>query len=93
MSDTICSFARKFPSSSMYGSSFSLKISSLLAFIDCINDPWIVISDLNVSPSTLLAQTLFQDMGLRVLVPDNFELGPTGSLIDFAFAPAAGAAL
>ena len=31
-------------------------------------------------------------MGLQVLVPDNFEVGPTGSLIDFAFAPAAGAA-
>ena len=68
------------------------KISSLLAFIQCINDPWIVIGDLNVSPSTLLAQTWFQDMGLQVLVPDNVEVGPTGSLIDFAFAPAAGAA-
>ena len=51
-----------------------------------------MIGDLNVSPSTLLAQTWFQDMGLQVLVPDNFEVGPTGSLIDFAFAPAAGAA-
>ena len=68
------------------------KISSLLAFIQCINDPWIVSGDLNVSPSTLLAQTWFQDMGLQVLVPDNFEMGPKGSLIDFAFAPAAGAA-
>ena len=63
------------------------KISSLLAFIHCIKDPWIVLGDLNVSPSTLLAQTWFQDMGLQVLVPTNFEVGPTGSLIDFAFAP------
>ena len=31
-------------------------------------------------------------MGLQVLVQTNFEVGPTGSLIDFAFAPAAGAA-
>ena len=30
-------------------------------------------------------------MGLQVLVLANFEVGPTGSLIDFAFAPAAGA--
>ena len=68
------------------------KISSLLAFIHCIHDPRIVVGDLNVSPSTLLAQTWFQDMGLQVLVPTNFEVGPTSSLIDFAFAPAAGAA-
>ena len=68
------------------------KISSLLAFIHCIKDPRTVVGDLNVSPSTLLAQTWFQDMGLHVLAPANFEVGPTGSLIDFAFAPAAGAA-
>ena len=47
------------------------KISSLLAFIHCINNPWIVVGDLNVSPSTLLAQTWFQDMGLQVLVPTS----------------------
>ena len=53
------------------------QISSLLASIHCIKDPWIVVGDLNVSPSTLLAQTWFQDMGLQVLVPTNFEVGPT----------------
>ena len=30
-------------------------------------------------------------MGLQILVPTNFGVGPTGSLIDFAFAPPSGA--
>ena len=38
----------------------------------CINDP----CDLNVSPSALAAQLWFQDMGLQVLLPTNFEVGP-----------------
>ena len=64
------------------------KISSLMAFTQCISDPWVAIGDLNVSPSTLVAQTWFQGLGLQILVPSNSKWVPRAP-----FAPPSGAAV
>ena len=66
------------------------KISSLLAFTHCIDDAWIVIGDLNISRPPWLLRRGFRTWACKYLCSTNFEVGPTGSLIDFAFAPAAG---